>query len=402
MYKPVAGTANGTALIVVPGGAFTFLMLDLEGIDVAHWATPHGITAFVLKYRVAYTPENDPDFFAFLPKLFTVLPHPGATVETPPTGTGPIEEARNWADEDGLQAIRFVRQHASEWGIDPKRIGIAGFSAGGGIAVDAAMHHTPDTRPDFVAGIYPGYRPGILVPTDAPPLFIAATDDDKLVAPISGARLYEAWHAAGKPAELHIFARGEHGFGMKKQNLPSDSWIDLFKNWLANLGYLSPAAGNSAASHAQAGTASSSGAPLAAHTEDSQTIKITRNGSQQSSRGPAEFFTGSAEIEPLFPAHDPSRVIGGSVTFQPGARTAWHTHPLGQTLIVTAGTGWVQQWGGHVEEIQKGDVVWIPAGVKHWHGATPNTAMTHMAIQEQLNGKVVEWMEKVTDEQYRK
>jgi quercetin dioxygenase-like cupin family protein len=108
------------------------------------------------------------------------------------------------------------------------------------------------------------------------------------------------------------------------------------------------------------------------------------------------------QIEPLFSAHDPSRVIGGSVTFQTGARTAWHTHPLGQILIVTAGVGWVAQWGGPVQEIREGDVVWIPAGVKHWHGATPNTAMTHIAILEESNGNSGEWLEKVSDEQYRK
>src|SRR5713226_718735 len=120
------------------------------------------------------------------------------------------------------------------------------------------------------------------------------------------------------------------------------------------------------------------------------------------SKGPAEHFTGSVQIEPLFFAHDPSRTSGGKVTFEPGARSAWHTHPLGQILIVTDGTGWIQQWGGPIQEIRTGDVIWIPAGVKHWHGATPNTSMTHIAIQEQLNGKAVEWMEKVTDEQYRK
>jgi len=143
-------------------------------------------------------------------------------------------------------------------------------------------------------------------------------------------------------------------------------------------------------------------APTSAAAQDSQSIKITRSASQQSSKGPAGYFTGSLEIEPLFPAHDPLLVSGGRVTFQPGAGTAWHTHPLGQILIVTAGAGWVQQRGGPVEEIRKGDVVWIPAGVKHWHGATPNTAMTHIAIQEQLIGKVVEWMERATDEQYPK
>ena len=135
---------------------------------------------------------------------------------------------------------------------------------------------------------------------------------------------------------------------------------------------------------------------------NSQTIKITRSGSQKPGKGPAEHFTGSVQVQSLFPAHDPSRTSGGKVAFAPGARSAWHTHLLGQILIVTEGTGWIQQWGGPTEEIRKGDVIWTPAGVKHWHGATPNTAMTHVAIQEEINGRAVEWMEKVTDEQYRK
>ena len=134
----------------------------------------------------------------------------------------------------------------------------------------------------------------------------------------------------------------------------------------------------------------------------SASIKISRSDSLQPKKGSAGYFTGSVQVQELFPAYDPSRTSGGKVTFEPGARSAWHRHPLGQILIVTDGTGLVQQWGGPIEEIRKGDVIWIPAGVKHWHGATPSTAMTHIAIQEQLNGKTVEWMEKVTDEQYRK
>ena len=130
-------------------------------------------------------------------------------------------------------------------------------------------------------------------------------------------------------------------------------------------------------------------------------MDIKRIGSQPSQKGSADWFTGTVRIDPLFQASDPARVAGASVTFEPGARTAWHTHPLGQTLIVTAGCGWAQQEGGPVEEIHPGDVVWFPPGEKHWHGATPATALTHMAIQENLNGKAVEWMEQVTDEQYR-
>jgi quercetin dioxygenase-like cupin family protein len=123
-----------------------------------------------------------------------------------------------------------------------------------------------------------------------------------------------------------------------------------------------------------------------------QSINIARSGSQPSSQGSSEYFTGSVRVDPLFSVIEPSRIAGARVTFEPGARTAWHTHPLGQTLIVTAGTGLVQQQGGPVEEIREGDVVRIPPNVKHWHGAAASTRMTHIALQEQLNGKVVEWM----------
>jgi quercetin dioxygenase-like cupin family protein len=129
-------------------------------------------------------------------------------------------------------------------------------------------------------------------------------------------------------------------------------------------------------------------------------MDITRIGSQPSGRGPAEYFTGTVRVDPLFAARDRARVVGASVTFDPGARTAWHTHPLGQHLVVTAGCGRVQRWGGPTEEIRPGDVVWIPPGEKHWHGATATTAMTHIAIQEQLDGKTADWMEKVSDAQY--
>jgi quercetin dioxygenase-like cupin family protein len=131
-------------------------------------------------------------------------------------------------------------------------------------------------------------------------------------------------------------------------------------------------------------------------------MEITRNGSQPSRKGPAEYFTGTVRIDPLFQAPEPARIAGAQVTFEPGARTAWHTHPLGQTLIVTFGCGWCQREGGPVEEIKPGDVVWFPPGVRHWHGATPTTAMTHIALQESLGGSTVTWLEHVTDAQYRK
>ena len=130
-------------------------------------------------------------------------------------------------------------------------------------------------------------------------------------------------------------------------------------------------------------------------------MNIKRNGSQPSAKGPSDYFTGKVRIDMPFQGAEPARVSGAIVTFEPGARTVWHTHPLGQTLIVTAGCGRMQRWGGPVEEIRPGDIVWIEAGEKHWHGASETTAMTHIAIAEMLNGKVVDWMEQVSDEQYR-
>jgi quercetin dioxygenase-like cupin family protein len=131
-------------------------------------------------------------------------------------------------------------------------------------------------------------------------------------------------------------------------------------------------------------------------------MEIKRSGTQPSGKGSAEYFTGTVRVDPLFEAPAPARVRGASVTFEPGSRTAWHTHPLGQTLIVISGCGWAQREGGSIEEIHPGDVIWFPPGEKHWHGATATTAMTHIAIQEALDGKAVEWLEHVSDEQYRK
>jgi len=130
-------------------------------------------------------------------------------------------------------------------------------------------------------------------------------------------------------------------------------------------------------------------------------MDIKRSGAQPSGKGPAEYFTGTVRVDPLFQAPDPARVVGASVTFEPGARTAWHTHPLGQTLIVTAGRGHAQCWGGPIEDIRPGDVIWFPPGEKHWHGATLTTAVTHIAIQERLDAKTVDWLEQVSEEQYQ-
>jgi acetyl esterase/lipase len=239
MFKPAAGTANGTAIVVAPGGAFHFLMMYHEGYDVARWLTEFGVTAFVLKYRVQHTPENDADMPAFLEELGRELPGVNQTEVDPPMTYSPAEEARLWAEEDGRQAIRFLRQNAADLRIDLNRIGIMGFSAGGGVTINAALEYDSLSRPDFAAGIYPGYRIVTSIPEDAPPIFISIADDDNAVAPISSARLYETWHKADKSVELHIFANGGHGFGSLKQNLLSDQWTGLFKHWMASQGYIS-------------------------------------------------------------------------------------------------------------------------------------------------------------------
>lgn len=149
-------------------------------------------------------------------------------------------------------------------------------------------------------------------------------------------------------------------------------------------------------------TAASLFALASASAHADETITVTRSGSQPSNKGSAQFFTGSVRVDPLFPANAPSRVSGGLVTFEPGTRSARHTHPVGQILIVTAGKGLVQRWGGPAEEIRPGDVVHIPPGVKHWHGASPTTGMSHIAIQEAVDGRNVDWLEKVSDAQYGK
>lgn len=155
-------------------------------------------------------------------------------------------------------------------------------------------------------------------------------------------------------------------------------------------------AANAAPAQSTAGSAASAGGSA----KQSQTIM--RAGSQASSKGPAEYFTGNVRVSPLFPANPTTPVSGAYVSFETGARSAWHTHPAGQHLIVTAGAGWIQEWGGPVIEIREGDVVWCPPGVKHWHGASPTSALTHIALTGTVNGKNVEWLEKVSDEQYRK
>lgn len=227
-FVPAAGTANGTAVIIAPGGAYLSLSMDSEGYDVAKWLAQRGVTAFVLKYRTEPTPRDLPGFEKVLHQMFGGLQKPGAG--TPPG------EAR--AVEDALLALRFVRANAARWGVATGRIGIVGFSAGGRAATTAAMHADAASRPDFLGSIYGALSSKAPVPGDAPPAFVAVAADDALGGPSRGMETFEAWRAAGRPVELHIYQGGGHGFGMRKQGATSDHWIEAFHWWLGASGFL--------------------------------------------------------------------------------------------------------------------------------------------------------------------
>jgi acetyl esterase/lipase len=201
------------------------LAIDHEGIDVADWLNARGVAAFVLKYRLVPTAMRDEDFA----KQMLSLPEPKLKELT--RQIGPL------AITDGQQAMKVVRERAPSWGIAPDRIGIMGFSAGGRVTTGVALEHDAESRPSFAAPIYGALWEEIIVPADAPPLFIALANDDELAVEPSVA-LYGAWRAAGQPVELHIYAQGGHGFGMRKQGLPADHWIDRFGEWLAVQGFL--------------------------------------------------------------------------------------------------------------------------------------------------------------------
>ena len=211
---------TGTAVVVAPGGAFHFLAWDHEGIQVARWLQARGIAAFVFKYRLVPTDDTFPaDVNAHMAE-----PDPMRWMAP----LLPLIRA------DAQQAIRLVRNRANEWGIHPQRIGIMGFSAGGAVTALATMQYDATSRPDFGAPIYGAAIPGE-VPPDAPPIFIACAQDDDLLP--HSLDLFNRWHAAGREPEMHIYARGGHGFGMNKTGLPSESWIERFYDWLRMLGY---------------------------------------------------------------------------------------------------------------------------------------------------------------------
>jgi len=227
VFKPSPELRNGTAVVICPGGGFMALSITSEGTDVAKYLTAKGVTAFVLKYRVAHTGEDATEEFTALfadrQKFQQILDK-----------VVPLSIA------DGLAAVAYVRQHASDWGVSSDRVGIIGFSAGGTVAAGVAFRYAPDGRPAFAALIYAaaGRLKDSHVPVDAPPVFVAAATDDNLGLAPDSIALYEKWTSARKPAELHMYEKGGHGFGMRKQNLPTDHWIDRFADWLELLGLL--------------------------------------------------------------------------------------------------------------------------------------------------------------------
>jgi len=227
IFKPAPEQKNGTAIVVCPGGGFMALSITSEGSVAANYLAAKGVTAFVLKYRLAHTGEDATQEFSTLiadrQKFGEII---GKVI--PQSNAG------------GLAAVTYVRQHASEWGISPDRVGIIGFSAGGEVAAGAGFQYTPEGRPAFVARIYAAATrfKDTAVPADAPPMFVAAATDDQLGLAPDSILLYEKWSAAHKSVELHVFAKGGHGFGMRKQNLPTDHWIDRFAEWLDLQGFL--------------------------------------------------------------------------------------------------------------------------------------------------------------------
>ncbi len=235
-YFPDKGKANGTAIVIAPGGGYHYLAVEAEGSKVAEWLRDRGVAAFVLKYRTAKMPASDEEF-----REYRQQANSGAQSKPSSEDMAEIARVRQRASDDGRQALKLVRQRASEWGIDPNRIGIIGFSAGAMMTMDVVMQHDAESRPDFAAPIY-GRAVNGPVPQDAPPLFIACAADDPLIPSSNSAKLFIQWKDAGKPAELHIYAKGGHGFGMLQRGLPTDHWIDRFGDWLEVEGLLKPAA----------------------------------------------------------------------------------------------------------------------------------------------------------------
>lgn len=222
-YLPEKSMATGVSVVIAPGGGFFALSINSEGVEVAKWLNAKGIAAFVLKYRLIHSTTDDPA------KEFT------EAMANPVKYKEAADLVVPMAIADGLQAMKYVREHATDFGIDPKKIGFMGFSAGGTVTMGVTLNYNKESRPDFSAPVYAYISEEmskIKIPGDAPPLFICAASDDQLKLGPHSANLYNSWIAAGKSAELHMYVKGGHGYGMRKQNLPTDHWIDRFYEWL--------------------------------------------------------------------------------------------------------------------------------------------------------------------------
>jgi acetyl esterase/lipase len=235
-YLPEKSRATRTAVIICPGGGFHFLSWQSEGTAVAEWLKERGVAAFVLKYRLIDTGATEEEYQRRTARLLRGAASGVVYSETEEQERRAIPAL---AIADGRQAVKVVRQRAAEWDVAPDRIVLLGFSAGGAVTMGVVMQHDGDSRPNYAAPIYGGGTGGAPVPADAPPLFILVANDDKGAA-AGSARLYTEWKAADKPAELHIYSKGGHGFGMNKRGLPVDGWIDRFGEWLGVEGLLKP------------------------------------------------------------------------------------------------------------------------------------------------------------------
>lgn len=220
-YFPPANRANGTSIIICPGGVFFLLSIDSEGVNVAHYLNSLGVAAFVLRYRLAKSETR-----------FHPIKH---DVESSGSDQSVVDKMSPLITADGQQAVRIVRAHAVHWGLDPHRIGVIGFSSGGYLALNLAVRHDADSMPDFVAPIYAVPPVPSNATPDPIPMFLTCAEDDPVADCI---RAYNLWHSAGVPVELHVFVKGGHGFGMKKRALPSDAWPELFEHWLQTEGYV--------------------------------------------------------------------------------------------------------------------------------------------------------------------
>jgi len=239
VFLPDESKATGAAVIVAPGGGFCWLSWESEGTLVGEWLQAHGIAAFILKYRLADMGQTEED----LQKNSQELMQPVMSIAN---SSNPKEELQKYsnvanvislAQEDGRQAIKYVRANAAKYKVNPDRIGLMGFSAGGILTMGVALHHDAESRPDFIAPIYGIALDSLVVPADAAPMFFTCAADDGIVAP-QAAKLYTAWLSAGKSIEFHVYSKGGHGFGMRKRGLPIDNWIEQFGEWLDTQGFL--------------------------------------------------------------------------------------------------------------------------------------------------------------------